>query len=114
MARFLAMLGALALAAASPPLAADRADEREAMVLTAANLAATGGVRRIDRRVLEAMRAVPRHAFVPEQRRSEAYDDSPVPIGHGHYFAPQHYINAWVAVTAPDVATVSSSGWAAK
>jgi uncharacterized membrane protein len=25
-----------------------------------------------------------------------------VPIGHGHYFAPQHYINAWVAVTAPE------------
>ena len=25
-----------------------------------------------------------------------------VPIGHGHYFAPQHYIDAWVAVTAPE------------
>ena len=25
-----------------------------------------------------------------------------VPIGHGHYFAPEHYINAWVAVTAPE------------
>ena len=24
-----------------------------------------------------------------------------VPIGHGHYYAPQHYIDAWVAVTAP-------------
>lgn len=24
-----------------------------------------------------------------------------VPIGHGHYFAPQHYIDAWVAVTDP-------------
>ncbi|MBB5222385.1 putative membrane protein [Amaricoccus macauensis] len=24
-----------------------------------------------------------------------------VPIGHGHYFAPEHYIDAWVAVTEP-------------
>lgn len=24
-----------------------------------------------------------------------------VPIGHGHYFAPEHYIDAWVAVTDP-------------
>ena len=25
-----------------------------------------------------------------------------VPIGHGHYYAPQHYIDGWVAVTAPE------------
>jgi uncharacterized membrane protein len=25
-----------------------------------------------------------------------------VPIGYGHYFAPQHYIDAWAAVTAPE------------
>ena len=25
-----------------------------------------------------------------------------VPIGHGHYFAPEHYIDGWVAVTAPE------------
>jgi uncharacterized membrane protein len=30
-----------------------------------------------------------------------------VPIGHGHYFAPQHYIDAWIAVTAPE-------GWTAE
>jgi len=24
-----------------------------------------------------------------------------VPMGHGHLYAPEHYINAWVAVTAP-------------
>ena len=28
-----------------------------------------------------------------------------VPIGHGHYYAPEHYIDAWVAVTDPP-------GWA--
>ena len=34
-------------------------------------------------RVLAAMRAVPRHAFVPEQARAMAYEDHPLPIGHG-------------------------------
>jgi len=25
-----------------------------------------------------------------------------VPIGHGHYYAPQHYVDGWVAVTQPE------------
>jgi protein-L-isoaspartate(D-aspartate) O-methyltransferase len=32
-------------------------------------------------RVLDAMRAVPRHLFVPELQRARAYTDSPLPIG---------------------------------
>lgn len=32
-------------------------------------------------RVLEAMRRVPRHRFVPEAVRSQAYEDHPLPIG---------------------------------
>ena len=35
-----------------------------------------------DRRVLEAMRKVPRHRFVPAALVSRAYDDSPLPIGY--------------------------------
>ena len=35
-----------------------------------------------DRRVLGAMRAVPRHEFVPPKLRSFAYEDSALPIGH--------------------------------
>jgi protein-L-isoaspartate(D-aspartate) O-methyltransferase len=34
-----------------------------------------------DSRVLEAMRRVPRHMFVPEHLRGEAYNDHPLPIG---------------------------------
>lgn len=34
-------------------------------------------------RVLEAMRKVPRHLFVPEPLQPRAYDDTPLPIGHG-------------------------------
>ncbi|HEY3383252.1 MAG TPA: protein-L-isoaspartate(D-aspartate) O-methyltransferase [Vicinamibacterales bacterium] len=35
-----------------------------------------------DERILGAMRAVPRHAFVPPDQQSRAYQDSPLPIGH--------------------------------
>jgi protein-L-isoaspartate(D-aspartate) O-methyltransferase len=34
-----------------------------------------------DPRVLEAMRKVPRHAFVPEEQLARAYDDRPLSIG---------------------------------
>lgn len=36
-----------------------------------------------DARVLAAMRAVPRHEFVPAELRPNAYEDRPLPIGHG-------------------------------
>lgn len=36
-----------------------------------------------DRQVLEAMRQVPRHLFLPENLRRFAHDDSPISIGHG-------------------------------
>ena len=36
-----------------------------------------------DERVLAAMRAVPRHAFVPASMRAHAHEDRPLPIGHG-------------------------------
>ena len=35
-----------------------------------------------DARVLEAMREVPRHRFVPQSQSADAYADRPLPIGH--------------------------------
>lgn len=49
-----------------------------------------------DARVLDAMRTVPRHLFIPEGRRDEAYRDSPVPIGHGQTIS-QPYIVAFMS-----------------
>jgi protein-L-isoaspartate(D-aspartate) O-methyltransferase len=46
-----------------------------------------------DSRVLAAMRAVPRHLFVPAQLVSSAYDDNPLPIGEGQTIS-QPYIVA--------------------
>ena len=36
-----------------------------------------------DRRVLSAMATTPRHVFIDEALRDRAYDDHPLPIGHG-------------------------------
>ncbi len=46
-----------------------------------------------DPRVLEAMREVPRHLFVPKSRRASAYADHPLPVGHGQTIS-QPYIVA--------------------
>ena len=46
-----------------------------------------------DKAILAAMRAVPRHEFVPAGRRDAAYRDSPLPIGHGQTIS-QPYIVA--------------------
>jgi protein-L-isoaspartate(D-aspartate) O-methyltransferase len=46
-----------------------------------------------DPRVIEALREVPRHAFIPEPERPRAYDDGPVSIGHGQTIS-QPYIVA--------------------
>lgn len=51
------------------------------------------GVR--DERVLEAMRSVPRHRFVPEEHRDEAYGDFPLPIGFNQTIS-QPYIVAFM------------------
>jgi protein-L-isoaspartate(D-aspartate) O-methyltransferase len=39
----------------------------------------------LDRRVLDALCAVPREAFVPETYRELAFADAPIPIGFGQY-----------------------------
>jgi len=46
-------------------------------------------------RVLDAMLAVPRHLFVPESVRPQAYDDSPLPIGYDQTIS-QPYIVAFM------------------
>jgi protein-L-isoaspartate(D-aspartate) O-methyltransferase len=45
--------------------------------------------------VLEAMRHVPRHEFVPEHLRDRAYEDGPLPIGAGQTIS-QPYIVAYM------------------
>jgi protein-L-isoaspartate(D-aspartate) O-methyltransferase len=73
---------------ATPALAQEaRTEERAAMVMAVeaharrAPHAIEDGM--IDRAVLQAMRTIPRHEFVPEDVRPHAYEDRPLPIGYG-------------------------------
>jgi protein-L-isoaspartate(D-aspartate) O-methyltransferase len=52
-----------------------------------------------DPRVLAAMRAVPRHQFVPQGMRGRAYADGPLPIGEGQTIS-QPYIVAFMTELA--------------
>jgi protein-L-isoaspartate(D-aspartate) O-methyltransferase len=67
--------------------------EREREQMVRAQLAA----REIrDPAVLRAMAEVPRHAFVPEQLRANAYEDRALPIGEGQTIS-QPFIVAYMA-----------------
>jgi protein-L-isoaspartate(D-aspartate) O-methyltransferase len=48
-----------------------------------------------DARVIDAMLTVPRHLFVPDPQRAQAYADTPLPIGHGQTIS-QPYIVAFM------------------
>lgn len=62
--------------------------ERQAMVTW--QIAARGVQ---DMRLLEVMRRIPRHCFVPPEYQGEAYQDHPIPIGGGQTVS-QPYITA--------------------
>jgi len=92
--RFAAAGGLLlaALAAAEEPDAA----RREAMVREQIQ---ARGVK--DPRVLAALRAVPRHQFVPAELRSSAYQDSPLPIGEGQTISQPYIVALMTELLAP-------------
>ncbi|MGH6905247.1 MAG: protein-L-isoaspartate O-methyltransferase [Geminicoccaceae bacterium] len=89
MRRFIAFLAGLpaALALISGPALGQANDSaaRHEMVriieMQTMMLSAETGIAEIDPRVLDAMRAVPRHAFVPADLRAYAYGDHPLPVG---------------------------------
>ncbi|MFP8954653.1 protein-L-isoaspartate(D-aspartate) O-methyltransferase [Natrialbaceae archaeon A-arb3/5] len=63
----------------------DYGEARERMVRTVAS-------RVSDERVLDALAAVPRHRFVPPDRRGDAYQDRPLPIGDGQTISAPHMV----------------------
>ena len=93
-----AAIAALLVAIAGQAAAADpETVARLSMVRTIEVIAreSTGGATpaTLDTAVLEAMRRVPRHAFVPIAQRPLAYDNRPLPIGYGQTIS-QPYIVA--------------------
>ena len=77
----------------SPPAAKEFVEKRHDMVTRQIERPADGRTPVKDKAVLDAMRAVPRHAFVPDDVQELAYSDSPLPIGHGQTIS-QPYIVA--------------------
>src|SRR3954452_1133978 len=103
------LAGLATLLAGCPASAADpQAAAREAMVLAIEEHArdAGGALGRtsIDSRVLDVMRRVPRHAFVPSALAASAYDDRPLPIGHGQTISQPFIVALMTDMlrTAPD------------
>jgi len=86
-ARLASAFFAAVLFAAPAPAQEARTQERAAMVagieahVRLAPQAVKNGV--IGPAVLQAMRTIPRHEFVPETVRPHAYEDRPLPIGYG-------------------------------
>lgn len=72
----------------------DYKTEREEMVI---NQISFRGV--TDTAVIEAMKEVPRHLFVPENLQYLAYNDSPLPIGYGQTIS-QPFIVAFMTESA--------------
>lgn len=83
--------------AGDPPAQPDpHAPARERMV---AEQIAARGVR--DAGVLRAMREVPRHLFVPEGEVDSAYQDSPLPIGHGQTISQPYIVALMTELARP-------------
>lgn len=95
-------------AAWSRPRSEERKDDRLRMVR---RQMVSRGI--ADKRVLGAMRSVPRHWFVPGDLQRAAYDDRPLPIGHGQTIS-QPYIVAKMTellkLTATDKALEVGTG----
>jgi protein-L-isoaspartate(D-aspartate) O-methyltransferase len=54
-----------------------------------------------DEATLVAMRTVKRHLFVPRQRMSQAYDDSPLPIGYGQTISQPYIVALMTELVQP-------------
>jgi len=77
---------------ACSPAAASDGFEKERSQMVARQIAGRGVK---DAKVLEALSNVPRHLFVPKKMQRMAYEDMPLPIGHGQTIS-QPYIVAYM------------------
>jgi protein-L-isoaspartate(D-aspartate) O-methyltransferase len=76
-----------------------RLDERHSMVKDQLE---KRGIR--DPRVLQAMRDVPRHLFVSPQSQNKAYEDGPLPIGHGQTISQPFIVASMIELIEPQPA----------
>ena len=55
-----------------------------------------------NQKVLQAMRDVPRHLFVPEKRKKSAYGDFPLPIGYGQTISQPYIVALMTDLLKPE------------
>ncbi len=75
-------------------------DDREQRVQMVERQVAARGVR--DPRVLEALREVPRHLFVPEDQKPHAYEDRALPIASGQTISQPYIVAIMTELLAPE------------
>jgi len=95
------------LAASATDVPADEfAAERQALVQEIRyNVRQTSeyiGKSAFDQRVLGVMAKVPRHEFVPESLRAEAYENRPLPIGHGQTISQPYIVALMTELVEPE------------
>jgi protein-L-isoaspartate(D-aspartate) O-methyltransferase len=99
------LLGLIGLTAGPARAEANDVAARQEMVriieLEIAALSAETGIEQLDPRVLDAMREVPRHAFVPEALRAYAYGDHPLPVSSDQNIAAPLLVALMTHVVAP-------------
>jgi protein-L-isoaspartate(D-aspartate) O-methyltransferase len=54
-----------------------------------------------DPQVLDAMRRVPRHLFVPPELAARSYEDGPLPIGHGQTISQPYMVAIMTELARP-------------
>ncbi len=54
-----------------------------------------------DDRVLAAMREIPRHLFVPDSERADAYEDTPLSIGHDQTISQPYIVALMTELARP-------------
>jgi protein-L-isoaspartate(D-aspartate) O-methyltransferase len=55
-----------------------------------------------DKAILDAMKKIPRHLFVPQEVANEAYTDQPVPIGYQQTISQPYIVAYMTEVSKPD------------
>ena len=84
----------------------DYAAARREMVREIERMAASApletGSRTLDRQVLEVMGKVQRHLFVPAAQQGHAYDNRPLPIGHGQTISQPYIVALMTDLLRPE------------
>jgi protein-L-isoaspartate(D-aspartate) O-methyltransferase len=84
------------------PETSDQKDARDLMVRIQVGGSLFGREPVRDKAVLDAMRKVPRHAFVPEPYTKDAYRDEPLPIGYEQTISQPYIVGFMTEALRPE------------